>query len=345
MTTVDCKVLTGCTEDNNCNECDKEPLPNPTKPKVTKSVREEFDYVDDVLDDVLAQELENSKKMVEHLDALREQTNKDSVCLQLASNPSNAFRSRIKISKDSTTVELLKYTGCKPGTNEPIEELATLGETEGSALEESQHPNTIRRYVASILAFFSNLRVEYTSNGKVYTRKLPVFYGNREKLLYIEEHEFHELMNGNTNYLPRASIMLDSMTYDNNRQQNKNVAVAKEMTLNSLTSSNAYAMVTKAPSPYNISMRLNIVTRGMNDAMMLVEQICSYFNPFHNFSLIEQGLETSVRLQLDSVTFEHPEMDQFSNNEVMLEFAFTLYGNMYKPSTKEFIVDTIILNI
>ena len=179
----------------------------------------------------------------------------------------------------------------------------------------------------------------------MYQRKLPVFYGNREKLLTIEEHEFSELMNGNTNFLPRASLVIDSMTYDQNRQNNKNVAVQRELTMQSLTNKNAFAYMTSAPSPYNIAVRLNLVTRGMNDAMMLVEQVASFFNPFYTFKMVEEQQESSIRLQLDSVTFEPPEIDQFSNNEVMVEFGFTLYGNMYKPRSKEYIIDTITLNI
>ena len=268
------------------------------------------------------------------------------------SKPLNAFNTKITVTQDATTVELFRYNGCSgdfasgdPAGGENSRNAGT-GDSAGSEVPvESQHPNTIRRYVAAMLAFFSNLRVEYQTSQGIKTRKLPVFYANREKLLTITDHEFSELMNGNTNYLPRASLVLDSMTYDQNRQNNKNVPAAKELTFQSLSAKSAFAYVTSAPSPYNISVRLNIITRGMNDAMMLVEQVSSFFNPFYTFKLVEEQQENSVRLQLDGITFEQPEFDQFSDNEVLVEFNFTLFGNMFKPRTKEYIIDTITMNI
>lgn len=267
----------------------------------------------------------------------------------------NVINTKIKIGLDSTKVEILNasciscFTSDGNNSIDPtaVEKLELPGAGEDQSKEETQHPNTIRSYVAAMLAFFSNLRVEFVSAGKVYTQKLPVFYGNREKLLSIEQHEFNELMNGNTNFLPRASLVLDSMNYDQSRQGNKNNAVARELSGATLSGTQAYALVQSAPSPYNISTRLNILTRGMNDAMMLVEQVASFFNPHYTFDLVDSatGMESQVRLQLESVIFEPPEIDQFSANEVMVEFSFILYGNMFKPRHKEFLVETISVNI
>ena len=341
-------------------DCNKPELKNPRSfLKVEKKLSDSnlepsWNYAEQTFDQDLENQLSDITRNINRLDQERDKllSGEKEFCVKKVSKPKNAFNTRIQISQDSTTIELLKYNGLSLGeqqsSNSQDSENTAKAETSDNAenLEQlEQHPNTIRKYVAGMLAFFSNLRVEYLANGKVYQRKLPVFYGNREKLLTIEEHEFSELMNGNTNFLPRASLVIDSMTYDANRQNNKNVAVQRELTMQSLTNKNAFAYMTSAPSPYNIAVRLNLVTRGMNDAMMLVEQVASFFNPFYTFKMVEEQQESSIRLQLDSVTFEPPEIDQFSNNEVMVEFGFTLYGNMYKPRSKEYIIDTITLNI
>lgn len=338
-------------------DCNKPELKNPRSfLKVEKKLSDSnlepsWNYAEQTFDQDLENQLSDITRNINRLDQERDKllSGEKEFCVKKVSKPKNAFNTRIQISQDSTTIELLKYNGLSLGEQNPQDsENTAKAETSDNAenLEQlEQHPNTIRKYVAGMLAFFSNLRVEYLANGKVYQRKLPVFYGNREKLLTIEEHEFSELMNGNTNFLPRASLVIDSMTYDANRQNNKNVAVQRELTMQSLTNKNAFAYMTSAPSPYNIAVRLNLVTRGMNDAMMLVEQVASFFNPFYTFKMVEEQQESSIRLQLDSVTFEPPEIDQFSNNEVMVEFGFTLYGNMYKPRSKEYIIDTITLNI
>lgn len=348
---VDCKDF--CPPET--DDCNKPELKNPRSYlKVDKKLSDSnlepsWNYVDQTLDQDLANQRVDAENAIKRLDQERDKllSGEQEFCVQKVSKPKNAFNTRIQIGAESTTIELLKYNGLQisnsEGQSSGDQNSAQAETPDDSHIE--QHPNTIRKYVAGMLAFFSNLRVEYLANGKVYQRKLPVFYGNREKLLTIEEHEFSELMNGNTNFLPRASLVIDSMTYDQNRQNNKNVAVQRELTMQSLTNKNAFAYVTSAPSPYNIAVRLNLITRGMNDAMMLVEQVASFFNPFYTFKMVEEQQESSIRLQLDSVTFEPPEIDQFSNNEVMVEFGFTLYGNMYKPRSKEFIVDTITLNI
>lgn len=348
---VDCKDF--CSPET--DDCNKPELKNPRSYlKVEKKLSDSnlepsWNYAEQTFDQDLDNQLNDITRNIQRLDQERDKElsgNKE-FCVKKVSKPKNAFNTRIQIGQDSTTIELLKYNGLQSlGSAENSESTANAETQETQEQPElEQHPNTIRKYVAGMLAFFSNLRVEYLASGKVYQRKLPVFYGNREKLLTIEEHEFTELMNGNTNFLPRASLVIDSMTYDANRQNNKNVAVQRELTMQSLTNKNAFAYMTSAPSPYNIAVRLNLVTRGMNDAMMLVEQVASFFNPFYTFKMVEEQQESSIRLQLDSVTFEPPEIDQFSNNEVMVEFGFTLYGNMYKPRSKEYIIDTITLNI
>lgn len=349
---VDCKDF--CSQPDPQADCNKQELKNPRSYlKVEKTLSDSnlepsWNYAEQTFDQDLDNQLNDITRNIQRLDQERakELSGDKEFCVKKVSKPKNAFNTRIQIGQDSTTIELLKYNGLQSlGSAENSESTASAETSDTKEPELEQHPNTIRKYVAGMLAFFSNLRVEYLASGKVYQRKLPVFYGNREKLLTIEEHEFSELMNGNTNFLPRASLVIDSMTYDQNRQNNKNVAVQRELTMQSLTNKNAFAYMTSAPSPYNIAVRLNLVTRGMNDAMMLVEQVASFFNPFYTFKMVEEQQESSIRLQLDSVTFEPPEIDQFSNNEVMVEFGFTLYGNMHKPRSKEYIIDTITLNI
>lgn len=221
------------------------------------------------------------------------------------------------------------------------EDLRSLG------LRSQRHPNTIRKYIAVLLAFFSNLETEYVNeDGLIFVRKIPVFYASREKLLTIEQHELEALTNGNTNSLPRGALILDSLTYDSTRQLNKGLTVNSVMTEASLARNNPYAEVTPAPSPYQIAMRLTIMCRGMSDAVMLAEQIGSFFNPFYNIPMTEgtSGEESAVRLKLEAISFEPPEYDEFSNNTVIMEASFVLYGNLYKPTYKEYLAKDIVVS-
>lgn len=219
--------------------------------------------------------------------------------------------------------------------------------SDGLNLKTTRHPNTIRKYTSVLLNFFSNLETEYVNDdGYIFTEKLPVFYASREKLVSIEQHEFESLTNGNTNFLPRASLIIDSLTYNSQRQINKNSNTTSIISNSSLASSKPYAEVQQAPSPYDINVRLNIVTRGMNDALMLCEQICSQFNPFLEIPILEGPLnvESNVRLKLEGVTFEPPTFDEYSQNEVISEYTFVMYGNLYKLPGKEYLIENINAN-
>lgn len=310
----------------------------------------EWDYVERTFDDNLEIERKNAIKAIENL-SLKEKEILNDVDQKVQLSKKPDFSIQFKIDAEKMDIEVVsdKDRSCdlmRAGVQKP-EYAGSPEDQKGELLEPEieQHPNTIRMYVGSMLAFFSNLRTEFLKDGKLYARKLPVFYGNREKLVSIEQHEFENLFNGNTNFLPRASLVIEGMSYDQNRQQNKNLAVSREINMQSLTAKTPFAFTQGAPSPYNITVRLNIITRGMNDAMMIVEQIAAFFNPHYTFNMIEGGAESQVRLQLDSVSFEPPEMDQFSANEVMTEFSFTLFGNMYKPRNKEPLVQQITMNI
>lgn len=213
-----------------------------------------------------------------------------------------------------------------------------------------RHPNTIRKYTAALTAFFGNLETEYvTEDGHIFTQKLPVIYATREKLISIEEHEFAALANGNTNYLPRASFIIDSLQYDPTRQTNKSGIVSSVVSTNTLSGDSPYAETQSAPAPYNINARLTIMTRGMNDALMLVEQVASRFDPFYTLEIMDQpGMQetaSQVRVKLDGVTFEPPTFDEFSANEVVTEFSFIIYGNLYKLPGKAYLIQNINVNL
>lgn len=215
-------------------------------------------------------------------------------------------------------------------------------------VKSTNHHNTIRRYTAGLISFFSNLETEYVDEkGTIYTKKLPVIYGNREKLEFIKQHDWQALFNGNVSYLPRAAIFLDSLTYDQNRQQNSNNTYLTNTSYNTLKGANPYAEVVQAPAPYNLAYRLNIVTRGMNMATMLIEQICSVFTPKQSFKMVEveNGNETNVTVLLEGVTVETPEYDEYSNNEVTVEVSLMLYGNLFQPIQKEQLITTINLDL
>lgn len=318
---------------------------------------EEQRYVEGAYEDINAYDSKESEAKLEYLDKLQEtvlnEQPETTKCPKVERRTKNTLFAKAII--DSCGVGISEFSSTKgPDYYEPKKPNADevnadeQGECSPNPSEKIQrHPNTMRKYTAILLAFFSNLETEYvTEDGRILTKKLPIIYGTREKLISIEQHEFSQLLNGNTNFVPRASLVIDSIVYDSSRQINKSSNVGSAMSMASLAAANPYAETQAAPSPYNINIRMNIVTRGMNDALMLAEQVGSVFNPFAAITMREfdGGPETSVRLRLEGITFEPPEMDEFSQNEVLSEYAFTLFGNLYRPGGFEYLANNVNVN-
>lgn len=208
------------------------------------------------------------------------------------------------------------------------------------------HPNTVRDYTAVLLSIFSNLETEYKDpKGNIHWRKIPVFYAHREKLMMLDTQEFQNLTNGNTNIIPRASFAWDSMAYDSNRQLNRSLGVNKHTSFHTLAGNTAYAEAWKSPSPYNLSGRLTLITRGINEALMIAEQVASVFNPFYNMDISQANETQSIRVQLEGISFEPPMLDEYSQNEVITEFSFLVYGNLFGRPYRERLLSNIKLNI
>lgn len=318
---------------------------------------EEQRYVEGAYEDINAYDLKESEAKLEYLDKLQETVlNEDPnpKCPKTERRTKNTLFAKaiidscgVAISDFSSTKGPDYYEAKKPEVSDTSTNVEGSEECKNPNEKIQRHPNTMRKYTAILLSFFSNLETEYvTEDGRILTKKLPVIYGSREKLIAIEQHEFSQLMNGNTNFVPRASLVIDSIVYDNTRQINKSSNVGSAISMHSLAAQNPYAETQAAPSPYNVNIRMNIVTRGMNDALMLAEQVGSVFNPFAAITMREfdGGPETSVRLKLEGITFEPPEMDEFSQNEVLSEYTFTLYGNLYRPGGFEYLANNINVN-
>ena len=188
---IECKDF--CSPES--DDCNKPELKNPRSYlKVEKKLSDSnlepsWNYAEQTFDQDLDNQLNDITRNIQRLDRERDKelSGETEFCVKKVSKPKNAFNTRIQIGQDSTTIELLKYNGLQSLGSAENSESTASAETPSTKEQDhlEQHPNTIRKYVAGMLAFFSNLRVEYLASGKVYQRKLPVFYGNREKLLTI----------------------------------------------------------------------------------------------------------------------------------------------------------------
>lgn len=332
--------------DVDCNEFEGAERPVPEVPKMLKPEELEC-YAEGAYEASLDYDLKKSEAILKELESQKQKIlNGDEEKRLVGRIQDNSIIRRVKISASG-----IEEVSALPGTPNSLNSsnLSNFMEPvieDGITLRTHRHPNTVRKYIGLLLTFFNNIETEYVDNeGNIFTRKLPVIYASREKLLTIGDHEFEALANGNTNKLPRASLVIDSIQYSQNRQLNKTLNTVKQNSPYSLV--NGYSETVKSPSPYDISVRLTLVTRGINDALMIAEQIGSRFNPFMSLKIYEDPLnanQTDVRVMLEGITFEPPEIDEFSQNEVVSEFSFIISGNLYSKPGKEYLIDSIHLS-
>lgn len=318
-------------------------------PQLREDLEEEF--VEKVYVESLNSDLKDSKTKLMALDKLKKEILSENSYISPGSHDENNIFLSTTINSAGVMTHNpqgpqgpLKLENFIPSTSKENSIDGVPADLHEIGIRRRRHPRTIRKYVAVLLSFFSNLETEYVNDeGIIFIKKLPVFYASKEKLISIEDHEFKEITNGNTNFLPRASLILDGMEYDPERQMNKSLPIKNEISMDTLKGSHPYAEVTWSPSPYKISCRLSILTRGVDDALMILEQIGSYFNPFFTLNITDNssGIDSSIRLKLEGMTLEPQEHEEYSQNEVLSEINFTLYGNLFKNSTKEYLADSI----
>lgn len=184
--------------------------------------------------------------------------------------------------------------------------------------------NSIRKYTLAMLETFNGLKVEFTKDGEIKQRNVPIKYANREKINLLNETEQNNLLNGNYNFLPRSSLSLVGIIRNLERQTNKFVKIA---------TTDFGEFIFNATS-FDFNFDLNIMCRGMNEASMIVEQIASRFNPNYTVLINEipnQAKPTSVPVQLLEISIEPEEYEEMSTNICIVRASFYIKGNFYQP--------------
>lgn len=199
------------------------------------------------------------------------------------------------------------------------------------------HFNTLRKYTASILNLFNEIEVENTlSDGKKIYTKIPIQYANKERYDIYSQLSYNQFFNGNTQVLPRAILLFNNMSLNQERAKNKFVKLyRKVLNINNVPQKLNYQFNSV---PYDFEFQVVVQCRGMNEAAMIVEQITSYFNPTYCLRIKEIDLPdfgyTSCILDLVQTSIQQSDMDEYSINVVTIEFDIVLRGNIY-PAIKE----------
>ena len=188
---------------------------------------------------------------------------------------------------------------------------------------------TIKRCVSVFGTMFNNIQFKKVkSDGTILTSPIvPISYVPKQKFLDRLDEE-PNLSDGNRSAisLPRMAFELTGFEYDVARQQNKLIKSIKNT-----AESDGKRGFQYAPAPYNLNFTLSILTKNMNDALQIVEQILPYFQPEYTVTMkmVDSMTENrDVPIVLNSVSFSDDYEGSFEDRRVIeytLDFTMKTY--------------------
>jgi hypothetical protein len=191
------------------------------------------------------------------------------------------------------------------------------------------HAST-KKIVAAFGSLFNNISiVRYDSNNNEQQRvKIPLAYGPREKYL-VRQDDDKALSKGTAITLPRMSFEITGFKYDGSRKLNTLQRQVKP------TSAPGTARRQYQPVPYNLTIDLAILSKYMDDANQILEQILPWFTPDYTLTIKlipELELNDDISINLDSVNYADNYTDDWKERrEIIYTLSFTIKTLYYGP--------------
>lgn len=186
----------------------------------------------------------------------------------------------------------------------------------------------IRKYVTVFGTVFNDIKIVRpdTAHNTSHTIDVPISYGPREKVLARLEQD-PALTKMPAIQLPRMSFELTNFQYDPARK----LQSTGRITLGA----NTNVQFVYTPVPYNLSFTLAIMSKNVDDAWRITEQILPYFTPEFTarVTLIpEMNVVRDIPIILDATRLEDLYQGSFEERRLLTaELDFTMKGYLYGP--------------
>lgn len=176
---------------------------------------------------------------------------------------------------------------------------------------------TVKKMVAVFGQLFNDIEIAQVTAGKMTgIKRVPLSYAPKEKYLARIKASIE---NSVALQLPRMSFELTGLSYDSATKLNR---------MNRDVQTNAEGNLIKVwqNAPYIINFSLNIMSRGQDEALQILEQIIPNFNPNYTISVKElEGPEsvTDVPIVLTDVTSEDGYEGDFEASRRLIVYTLT----------------------
>lgn len=200
---------------------------------------------------------------------------------------------------------------------------------------------TFKKFVSGFGKLFSNIYVVRThASGTEKERiKVPLAYGPAEKYL-VRQQEDPTLDRGFALKLPRMSFEIKTIQYDPSRKLNTIKKNTQPIEENQGTVIRQYQGV-----PYNLTIDLSIISKYIDDANQIVEQILPWFTPGYTITvntIPEMNYKDDIPVILNSVTLsDNYEENWTTRREIVWTLSFTVKGIFYGPIADKKIITKV----
>lgn len=201
----------------------------------------------------------------------------------------------------------------------------------------------IKRLVSIFGTLFNNLHVQRKDNAGVVAKdiRVPLSYGPKQKWLTRLEQDAEA--NRQTEIsLPRMGFELSGLSYASGRKLatvNQNYKSA---------SNNDYIVSQYNPVPYDFSFDLWIMSKNMDDGLMILEQIVPYFTPQFTVTIKESedlSITKDVPIILKSINPQDNYEGTIEDRRVLIwDLKFTVESHLYPPVKNSKIIKKAIVN-
>lgn len=201
--------------------------------------------------------------------------------------------------------------------------------------------STLKKVVAGFGKIFSNICVvRVHANGTEKERiKVPLTYGPSEKFL-VRLEEDPDLARGFAYKMPLMSFQIEQVQYDATRKLNTIKKNVQPVDGDQKRVIRQYQGV-----PYKLTIKLSILSKYIDDANQIVEQILPYFTPAYTItinSVAGMNYQDDVAITLSSISLEdNYESDWKERRNIIWTISFDVNVVFYGPVVEKNVVTKV----
>lgn len=189
----------------------------------------------------------------------------------------------------------------------------------------------LRKTIVSFGTLFNNIKIKHKDNdGDTFSiLTVPIAYGPVQKFLARIE-QVPDLKKRVAITLPRMSFEMAGISYDPSRKS------ATMQTFKAVdTSNNDQLTKVFMPVPYNVNIRLSVMSKLNEDALQIIEQILPYFQPHLNLTvdLVSSiGEKRDIPMILERITMDDQYEGDFTTRRILIyTLDFTAKTYLFGP--------------